>query len=157
MFSRLWAGTEKDLLKQITGSDSFEGAYNIRKDGQGVERKVTENVNIVAKEDKAGIDIYVKEDHELNSRKEIINIDKRISTVAGYSEPYSFYSPEYPDGPILGDVDYRRTLYWNPNVITNENGQATVELYNNSITGSFSISAAGITAGGQPYSFDQDF
>lgn len=103
------------------------------------------------------VDIYVKEDHELNSRKEIINIDKRISTVTGYSEPYSFYSPEYPDGPILGDVDYRRTLYWNPNVITNENGQATVELYNNSITGSFNISAAGITAGGQPYSFDQDF
>lgn len=103
------------------------------------------------------IDIYVKEDHELNSKKEIINIDKRISYVTGYSEPYSFYSPEYPDGPVLGDVDYRRTLYWNPNVITNENGQATVELYNNSITGSFSISAAGITAGGQPYSFDQDF
>ena len=103
------------------------------------------------------VDIYVKEDHELSSKKEIINIDKRVSTVTGYSEPYSFYSPEYPDGPILGDVDYRRTLYWNPNVITNENGQATVELYNNSITGSFSISAAGITAGGQPYSFDGDF
>lgn len=103
------------------------------------------------------VDIYVKEDHELSSKKEIVSIDKRISTVTGYSEPYSFYSPEYPDGPILGDVDYRRTLYWNPNVVTNENGQATVELYNNSITGSFSISAAGITAGGQPYSFDQDF
>lgn len=103
------------------------------------------------------VDIYVKEDHELNSRKEIINIGKRISTVTGYSEPYSFYSPEYPNGPILGDVDYRRTLYWNPNVITNANGQATVELYNNSITGSFSISAAGITAGGQPYSFEEDF
>ena len=103
------------------------------------------------------VDVYVKEEHELNTKKEIIDLDKRISYVAGYSEPYSFYSPEYPDGPILGDVDYRRTLYWNPNVITNENGQATVELYNNSITGSFSISAAGITASGQPYSFDQDF
>lgn len=53
---------EKDLLKQITGADTFEGAYNIRKDGKGVERKVTENVNIVTKEDKAGIDIFVKED-----------------------------------------------------------------------------------------------
>ena len=61
---------EKDLLKQITGLDSFEGAYNIRKDGQGVERKVTENVNIVTKEDKAGIDIYVKE----NTKNEFIHI-----------------------------------------------------------------------------------
>ncbi len=56
------ANIEKDLLKQITGADTFEGAYNIRKDGKGVERKVTENVNIVTKEDKAGIDIFVKED-----------------------------------------------------------------------------------------------
>ena len=61
---------EKDLLKQITGTDSFEGAYNIRKDGQGVERKVTENVNIVTKEDKAGIDIYVKE----NTKNEFVHI-----------------------------------------------------------------------------------
>lgn len=61
---------EKDLLKQITGLDSFEGAYNIRKDGQGVERKVTENVNIVTKEDKAGIDIYVK----VNTKNEFIHI-----------------------------------------------------------------------------------
>ena len=61
---------EKDLLKQITGADSFNGAYNIRKDGQGVERKVTENVNMVTKEDKAGIDIYVKE----NTKNEFIHI-----------------------------------------------------------------------------------
>lgn len=53
---------EKELLKQISGSDHFEGAYNIRQNGEGVERKVTENVNIVTKEDASGIDIYVKED-----------------------------------------------------------------------------------------------
>lgn len=53
---------EKNLLKEIAGSDTFEGAYNIRKDGQGVERKITENVNIVTKTDKSGIDIFVKED-----------------------------------------------------------------------------------------------
>ncbi len=52
---------DKELLKQISGSDSFDGAYNIRKDGQGIERKVTENVNIVSKADKAGIDIFVEE------------------------------------------------------------------------------------------------
>ena len=33
---------ESGLLKEVAGSDTFEGAYNIRKDGQGVERKVTE-------------------------------------------------------------------------------------------------------------------
>ena len=53
---------EKELLKEIIDIDEApKGAYSIRKNGQGIEKKITENVNIVAKEDKAGIDIYVKE------------------------------------------------------------------------------------------------
>lgn len=36
------------------------GAYNIRKDGVGVERHSTENIEIVPKKDKPGIDIKVK-------------------------------------------------------------------------------------------------
>ena len=53
---------DKDLLKEISNIDGqIEGAYNIRKNGKGIERKVTENVNIVTKQDKRGIDIYVQE------------------------------------------------------------------------------------------------
>ena len=36
------------------------GAYNIRKNGLGVERKSTENIEIVNKTDKSGIDIKIK-------------------------------------------------------------------------------------------------
>lgn len=61
---------ESGLLKEVAGSDTFEGAYNIRKDGQGVERKITENINIVTKKDKSGIDIYVKE----NTKNEFVHI-----------------------------------------------------------------------------------
>lgn len=61
-----------ELLQEITGIENaeFTGAYNIRKDGQGIERKVTENVNIVTKKDVSGIDIYVKE----NTKYEFIHI-----------------------------------------------------------------------------------
>ena len=35
------------LLKEIAGiEDTPKGAYNIRKNGKGIERKVTENINI---------------------------------------------------------------------------------------------------------------
>ena len=62
---------EKDLLKQVLDTDEeLKGAYNIRKNGKGVERKVTENVNIVTKEDISGIDIFVKE----NTKFEIVHI-----------------------------------------------------------------------------------
>ena len=55
---------ELNLLKEIAdieNTSSLTGAYNIRKNGKGVERKVTENIDIVNKEDKSGIDIYVKD------------------------------------------------------------------------------------------------
>jgi hypothetical protein len=103
------------------------------------------------------IDIQVKEEHELSKREDLFNIDKRITTVDGYSRQYSFYSPEYPNGPVFGDVDYRRTLYWNPNVITDEDGHAQVEFYNSSITKHFNVEAAGITSSGVPYILDEGF
>ncbi len=51
-----------DLLKTITGKTEFEEgtAYNLRLNGQGVARSVTENINIVPKTDAPGIDIYIK-------------------------------------------------------------------------------------------------
>ncbi len=103
------------------------------------------------------VDILLKDEGELATRKEIYKTDRRTTTIDGYSRPYSFYAPEYPEGPIFGDVDYRRTLYWNPNVVTDSIGQADVEFYNSSITTHFNVNAAGITAGGQPYSLDLDF
>ncbi len=64
--------TDISLLEQITDiqGETFEGAYNIRKNGKGVERKVTDNINIVTKKDVSGIDIYVKE----NTKFEIVHI-----------------------------------------------------------------------------------
>ena len=103
------------------------------------------------------VDVQMKEDAELSTREELFKINKRITTVDGYSRPYMFYSPEYPEGPIFGDVDYRRTLYWNPNVITDEDGKAQVEFYNNSITKRFSVEAAGITSAGVPYVLETGF
>ena len=63
---------DTNLLKEITGIENseFKGAYNIRKDGQSVQRQVTENINIVTKKDVSGIDIYVKE----NTKFEIVHI-----------------------------------------------------------------------------------
>lgn len=103
------------------------------------------------------VDIQLKEDEALSTRKDLYKINRRITTVDGYSSPYMFYSPEYPTGPIMGDVDYRRTLYWNPNVVTDSDGKASVEFYNSSITSHFNVQAAGITASGLPYTADEDF
>ena len=73
---------------------------------------------------------------------------QRQTTFRGYTTGTEFYAPEYPDGPIKGDVDYRRTLYWNPALTTDTNGQAEVLFYNNGYSKQFHISAEGITPQG---------
>ena len=104
------------------------------------------------------VDILIKDEHELPTRNELMNLSQRITTLTGLSRERQFYSPQYPDGPIEGQPkDYRRTLYWNPNVITDSLGYAEVEFYNNSYSTHFNVSGAGITASGTPYVLDQDF
>ena len=73
---------------------------------------------------------------------------QRQTTFRGYTSGTEFYAPEYPDGPIKGDVDYRRTLYWNPALTTDPDGRAEVLFYNNGYSKQFHISAEGITSEG---------
>ncbi len=54
--------TDKSLLKEISETLNEKAeVYNIRKNGQSIERKVNDYINIVTKENISGIDIYVKE------------------------------------------------------------------------------------------------
>ncbi|MBR4110558.1 MAG: SufD family Fe-S cluster assembly protein [Clostridia bacterium] len=74
---------DTNLLKEIADMNlaEIEGAYNIRKNGKGIERKITENINIVNKEDKDGIDIFVKE----NTKFDVVHIPV-IITESGLSD-----------------------------------------------------------------------
>jgi hypothetical protein len=103
------------------------------------------------------VDILIKNDRDLLSYKEIRNLSRRITTVDGFSTPVEYYGPQYPEGPVYGDVDTRRTVYWNPNVITDKNGNARVEFYNNSFSRHYTISGAGITPAGTPFILNENW
>ena len=52
---------QKALLAEIADLHGVpEGAYNIRSDGQLAGRNTTANIDIVTKQDKPGIDIFIK-------------------------------------------------------------------------------------------------
>ena len=54
---------DKELLKEINDKfDENAEVYNIRKNGESIKRKINSYIDIVTKENKSGIDIYVKED-----------------------------------------------------------------------------------------------
>lgn len=54
----------------------------------------------------------------------------RKTWLEGYSTPETFYEPDYSILPK--EPDYRRTLYWNPVLLPDSTGHATVRFYNNS-------------------------
>ena len=74
--------------------------------------------------------------------------DRHI-VLRGINAPEEFYQPDYsrrkPDTP----TDYRRTLYWNPNAVTDENGLFSTTFYNNSKETRIKLSAAGVTSDGR--------
>ncbi len=52
---------QKNLLHEVAELDALPvGAYNIRSNGKSAARNTTANIDIVTKEDKAGIDIIIK-------------------------------------------------------------------------------------------------
>ena len=62
----------------------------------------------------------------------------------GFAYPAEFYSPDYSKQvPSDDKKDYRRTLYWNPNLKLNEEGEAAVTFYNNCRTSVLSVDAEG--------------
>ena len=68
----------------------------------------------------------------------------------GFTQPAEFYHPDYDWEPEPEDTDYRRTVYWNPQVKTDADGRAHIEFYNNGFSRRLAVSAEGITANGQP-------
>ena len=67
----------------------------------------------------------------------------------GFTKPVEYYSPDYSKAKLPEIKDYRRTLYWNPNVTTDNFGQASIEFYNNSVCTTIDVSAEGVTKYGQ--------
>lgn len=69
--------------------------------------------------------------------------DRRY-VLEGFAYPAQFYNPDYSKQvPPEDKKDYRRTLYWNPNLKLDENGEAEIRFYNNCRTSQLSVEAEG--------------
>jgi len=67
----------------------------------------------------------------------------------GFAYPAAFYSPDYSKQiPSEEQKDYRRTLYWNPDLKLDRSGEATITFYNNSRTSHLSVEAEGQASDG---------
>lgn len=81
---------------------------------------------------------------------------RRDTYFEGYSRVASFYSPDYSECALPDTADYRRTLYWNPDVWTDHKGRASVSFYNNRNTKHLHIRAEGFTRYGEFIVYDSE-
>ena len=71
----------------------------------------------------------------------------RSTHFQGFNVPSTFEMEDYSVIPPV--EDFRRTIYWAPNIVTDKDGKAKVEFWNNSSCKEMHISCEGITAKGQ--------
>jgi hypothetical protein len=62
----------------------------------------------------------------------------------GYAVSREFFNPDYSVTWDSRFKDNRTTLYWNPNIRTDKNGNATIRFFNNDITKKYKITIQGI-------------
>jgi hypothetical protein len=72
-------------------------------------------------------------------------------TPLGYQQPVEFYSPKYEtlvqkQSPI---PDYRTTIFWKPDVVISEEGEASFEFYTSDFQTTYSVVIEGITEDGR--------
>jgi hypothetical protein len=76
----------------------------------------------------------------------------RFTTFEGFSVPLDYFHNKIAADGIYRPKKYshHRTLYWNPNIKTDEQGKASIRFYNNSFCRKIDISAEGMTKNGMP-------
>jgi hypothetical protein len=67
----------------------------------------------------------------------------------GFYKARTFYSPKY-SGPKtdVQNADMRNTIYWNPNIITDKDGKASFEYFNDDTKGVYRVVIEGIDTDG---------
>ena len=66
----------------------------------------------------------------------------------GFSAPEDFYQPDYSNKPLPDVKDYRRTLYWNPDLKLDGSGRAEFRFYGNGKQTHLSVTAEGMAGDG---------
>ena len=111
---------------------------------------LTENVNAADRyvyssdlKGRSPVTIFIYTHHQFPWKKNGL----RRTHFQAFDKPDTFKMDDYSKLPPM--EDFRRTVFWTPDVKTDENGHATVEFYNNSSARRLYISAEGMTEEGR--------
>jgi len=95
---------------------------------------------------KRGLDFTPKETYTQNNKP-----NQFVYNPLGYQKPVEFYSPNYekPEARQSNIPDYRTTIFWKPDVVISEEGEASFEFYTSDFRTTYSVVIEGITNDGK--------
>ena len=91
-----------------------------------------------------GVKIYIYRHHVFTTESQK---GLRRTYFQGFNTPSTFKMEDYNVIPPM--ADFRRTIYWNPDIKTDKEGKAKVEFFNNSTCEEMYISTEGMTNDGR--------
>lgn len=129
---------QMNRFNQLTNLDSVR-IYTDFHPRYGADPRATED-NV----DRVSIDL-----RQMPDEGQRVTYRDRRYVLQGFSEPDEFYNPDYSRHPLPeGQKDYRRTLYWNPDLRLDAGGRATISFCTGSQPSTVSVTANGQAADG---------
>ncbi len=156
-----WAIVREDSIYSRYRENAFYHVYVMPKTIKVYSNLLSRERNVMYDNQKVGELYYL--DVERYKRSEspvhppyLSRHGVRDTYYEGYSRSCEFYSPDYSECALPDTADYRRTLYWNPDVWTDHRGRASVSFYNNKRTKKLHVRAEGFTRNGEFIVYDSD-
>ena len=136
--SRNISPTKIDRFNYLMNLDSVRIYTDYSPRTGGDPRAIEENV------ERLSIDLQQLPDEGMR-----VTYRDRRYILQGFNVADDFYHPNYKlNPPKDGQQDYRRTLYWNPNVQLDANGQATIHFFTGSKPTIIAVDAQGQASDG---------
>jgi hypothetical protein len=116
-------------------------------DVEGIEVLTSDYNTSVLGPDASGGAVYITTRRGSGKNPPATNV--AIIKNAGFSIKKEFYSPDYDDPKTNQQLlDLRSTIYWNPNIKTDQKGQASISYFNASTPGKYNVTVEGIDSFG---------
>ena len=117
------------------------------KDLAGIEVLTSDYNTSVLGPDASGGAVYITTRNGMGAPKAATNTAKVKN--AGFSTKKEFYVPNYEDPKTDKNMgDLRSTIYWNPNVSTDEKGLAKFSFFNAGTPGKYQVTIEGLDSFG---------
>ena len=136
----------------FNGEDAMEilDMINFHDIGQLDVLKSASNLAMYGMRGANGVIVIHTKRGEINSTPRQYDNIKQL-TPLGYQLPVEFYSPKYDTQESINSQtpDLRTTIYWKPNVLTNDDGKAELDFYSSDDNATYSVIIEGISDDGK--------